>query len=87
MAFISLEIRYLLKTYDIMTTSMESSIKVKLLSSGRYTWEIIVIFNEHQKNEVIESTKIAQQIDRQLKQEFPDHVSRGSGRVSLIEED
>lgn len=66
---------------------MESSIKVKLLSSGRYTWEINIIFNEHDGKDVIASTKLAQQIDRQLKRDFPDHVSRGGGRAVNIDED
>lgn len=66
---------------------MESSVKVKLLSSGRYSWEIFVIFNEHNGQEVQQATKLAQQIDRQLRQEFPDHVSRGTGRAVNIDED
>ncbi len=65
---------------------MESSIKVKLLTSGRYTWEISVIFNEQDGKQIIGCTKLAQQIDRQLKNEFPDHVTRGSGRVASIDE-
>lgn len=66
---------------------MESSIKVKLLSSGRYSWEINVIFNESATEEILNCTKLAKQIDNQLRESFPDHVLRGTGKAVNIDED
>lgn len=66
---------------------MESSIKVKLLSSGRYSWEINIIFNESDNDEIKGCTDIAKQIDNQLRASFPDHVLRGTGKAVNIDED
>jgi len=63
-----------------------SSIEVKLNNHGRYTWKISIIFdlkNDPTKN-IAQTIKI---IDRNLRDEFPDHVTRGTGRVATIEED
>ncbi len=66
---------------------MESSIKVKLLSSGRYAWEINIIFNEQAGDQVLSVTEKAKQIDRQLKAEFPNHVMMGGGKAVNIDEE
>lgn len=61
-----------------------SEITVKMLSSGRYTWVISIVFPTINSREAIEDLK---SIDRQLRDKFEDHVRKGAGRaVSLDEE-
>lgn len=60
-----------------------SSVEVKLNNHGRYTWKINVVFNDNFEDAV----KTTKAIDSRLRDEFPDHVSKGTGRVSTFEED
>lgn len=60
-----------------------SSVKVKINNHGRYTWEINVLFDTDYQ----ETVRVIKKIDTLLRDEFPDAVSRGSGRVANIDED
>lgn len=61
-----------------------SSIEVKLMSSGRYTWKIIV--NYPQGGDYASAVKEAKEIDKKLKDEFPDFVMKASGRTIELED-
>ena len=61
---------------------LSHTIEVKLGRDGRYTWKIIVNFENYK-----EGVQLSKQIDSELKDKFPDHVLRSSGRVANIEED
>lgn len=61
-----------------------SEITVKMLTSGRYTWSITTIFNT---DETVRGIEDIQKIDRQLRNKFPDFVSRGSGRIASLDEE
>lgn len=61
-----------------------SRIEVKLTTSGRYTWSIGLIAPTH---EYLDTTRTLKLIDQALKQEFPEHARRGSGRAASIDED
>ena len=61
-----------------------SEITVKMLTSGRYTWSITTIFETDRARVAIEDLK---SIDRQLRDKFVDHVSRGSGRIASLDEE
>lgn len=62
----------------------KSNIKVKLLSSGKYTWEIQVIVeggNNHYKDAVL----IAKGIDNELRDKFIDVVQKSNSRAVELE--
>lgn len=59
-------------------------ISIRLLNSGRYVWTIISQYEADKSQEAIKKLK---DIDEELRQEFEDHVTRGSGRVAQLEED
>ncbi len=61
----------------------DTEISVKLLSSGRYTWNITLNMDSSLFNDGIQKIH---SIDNKLRDTFPDHVSRGSGRTALIDE-
>ncbi len=60
-----------------------SSIEVKLNNHGRYTWKINVVYN----TEYEEAIRQIKKIDTRLRDEFPDTVSRGNGRVANFDEE
>jgi hypothetical protein len=59
-------------------------IAVRLLTNGRYTWTISL-------NSAVSgaqgSLEILKNLDSQLKDKFPDHVSRSSSKVSYFDEE
>lgn len=61
-----------------------SSIEVKINNHGRYTWKINVLYNNNDYKDAVKEIKA---IDKLLKDEFPDHVSKGSGRVATFEDE
>ena len=63
---------------------LKSNIKVKLLSSGKYIWDIQVILEGGNANykEVINYTK---EIDNMLRDKFPDVVQKSNARAVELE--
>lgn len=66
-----------------MDKAQLSSIEVKINNHGRYTWKINVVYNTDYEDAVKEIKKI----DSLIRDEFPDVVSRGNGRVASFEEE
>lgn len=67
-----------------MESLVSNRISLKLLASGRYVWVIEAEFRPESPEATI---KLISQIDGSLKNTFPDHAERGSGRVKEIDED
>lgn len=67
-----------------METLVSNKISLKLLASGRYVW---VIEAEFRPEEPQKTVKLLQEIDASLKNTFPDHAIRGSGRIKEIEDE
>ena len=63
----------------------QSSIKVKLLSNGRYTWEINVLFNAQAYQSEI-PVHLIKQIDIDLKEQFPDYPVKAFGRTVELDD-
>ncbi len=62
----------------------QSNIKLKLLSSGKYTWEIqIFVFDNHRLQEAVD---YARQTDNYLRDKFPDVVIKGNSRSVELDE-
>lgn len=59
-----------------------SSIEVKLNNHGRYTWNIHVSYDTDFKEAVREVKKI----DELLRDQFPEHTKKASGRAVDIDE-
>lgn len=56
---------------------------VRLLQNGRYTWTITMNVPREQAGG---SIGFLRELDYKLRDAFPDHVVRGNGRVSSLEE-
>jgi hypothetical protein len=65
----------------------QSSIKVKLLSNGRYTWEINVLFDTGYRKSHEEAVKLSKTIDTQLREEFPNFPQTANSRTHEFEEE
>ena len=61
-----------------------SEVSVRLLANGRYIWTISSSFSTKTYPDSLETIK---QIDNSLRNKFPDHVKRGSGRTAYIDPD
>jgi len=66
----------------MMPSPQTSSIEVKLNTHGRYTWKINVNYTTDYR----EAIKEIKSIDEKLKDEFPDHSKKASGRTATINE-
>jgi hypothetical protein len=66
----------------------QSSIKVKLLSNGRYTWEINVLFDANHEGVTspLGAVELSKYIDIQLKEQFPDHTVKSFGRTVELDD-
>ena len=60
----------------------QSSIKVKLLSNGRYTWEINLLFGKYKED----LARCLNAIDDDLREQFPMHTMPASGRTVELED-
>lgn len=61
-----------------------SSIKVKLLANGKYTWDITIVFDKSLAT--AEAIALdAKSIDSQLRDKFPNHVLPGNSRTVELE--
>ena len=60
-----------------------SEVEVKLTTSGRYIWSINTVF---MSDDVQEGLETISQINRRLKDLFPDHARTGSGRTIELED-
>jgi len=63
--------------------SDRTEISVRLLANGRYTWTITYNCDT---SLFPPSTDFLKSLDGKLRDAFPDHVERGSGRVSVMDE-
>ena len=60
-----------------------TKIEVKLTTSGRYLWTISSVFPTKDARDSIRNLK---SLNEQMKDQFPDHAKRGSGRITQLEE-
>jgi hypothetical protein len=68
---------------QIELQSEYTEIALKLTTHGRYIWNITSRFSSNKVNQALEELI---RTDRKLKDKFPNHATRGSGRVSNFEE-
>lgn len=61
-----------------------TEITLRLTSHGRYTWTISSIFLTNEAGEGIKKLK---ELDKKLREEFPDYVQKGAGRSVNLDED
>ena len=59
-----------------------TEITVKLTRNGLYTWTITSHLSDQDGTAGIEVVK---KIDQELKEKFPNHVTRGAGKVMSID--
>jgi hypothetical protein len=64
-------------------TSDRTEISLKLLANGRYTWTLTT---NCASDNAPPSIGFLKSLDGKLRDAFPDHVERGSGRVSVLDE-
>lgn len=66
-----------------LTTVETTEISLRLLNSGRYVWTITSQFKTSDTEDAVKTLK---RVDNRMRDEFPDHATRGTGRVASIDE-